>query len=269
MINKMIFRKNLTVFIFVSVLVMSFSFVIVSAIQPNGASVTPGNTGTAPNDTAGSNNAYAGNVTELTIFGYSTTQTWQGYFGNVSGTVQLADSNNNVLYNWTMASPSGEVYSSTNSSISWNNIQCFNFTADETYANEAGNGGTTNLHGLNLTGLENRFNVVSSDVDGVNETFDLLGAGTHNTFNTANNGFSIGECRNTRVYDSSGTGVNNNFEEVLLYEPSTRSVVFTSLLDNNLSGFDNKPHDFEMLVLEDGHGTNVATTPYYFFVELQ
>ena len=205
----------------------------------------------------------------LTVFGYSTTQTWQGYFGNVSGTIQLADSNDNVLYNWSLASPQGEIYASTNATLLWTNIQCLNFTASGTYTNEAGNGGTTNLYGINLTGLEDRFNINSTDVDGVNETFTLTGAGTHNLFYTASQQFSEGECRNTRVYDDAGIGVDNSFEEALLYEPTTGSVVFTSLLNRDLLGFDNITHDFEMLVLEDGHGTDVSTTPYYFFVELE
>ncbi len=48
-----------------------------------------------------------------------------------------------------------------------------------------------------------------------------------------------------------------------------QNIIFTSLLEQNLAGFDNKTHDFEMLVLEDGHGTNVATTTYYFWLELE
>jgi len=250
-------------------LAVSLQLSFISSISPSGGNVTIVKTETAPADTAGVQQAIAGNVTELNIFGYSTTQTWQGYFGNVSGTIQLADSNDKVLYNWSLASPQGEVYASTNSTILWNNVQCLNFTADETYTNEAGNGGTTNLHGLNLTGLENRFNITPNDVDGVNETFTLSGAGSHKLFYTSNQEFTGNECKSTRVYDNTGTGVNNHFEEVLLYEPTTESVIFTSILNSDTLGFDNKTYDFEMLVLENGHGTDVSTTPYYFFVELE
>jgi len=252
----------------VAIILLNIHFI--ASITPTGGNITEERTETAPSDAAGSAQAQAGNVTELNIYGYSTTQSWQGYFGNVSGTIQLADSSDNVLYNWSLADPAGEVYSSTNSSISWSNIQCFNFTANQSYGDESGNGGTTNLGGLNLTGLENNFNINSSDVDGVDETFTLLGAGTHDLFYTANQEFSEGECRSTRVFGDTGTGVNDEFEEALLYEPTTGSVIFASLLEPaSVLGFDNADYDFEMLVLEDGHGADTSTTPYYFFVELE
>ncbi len=242
----------------------------VSSIEPTGGSVTEVRSETAPVDSAGSHNAVAGNVTELNIFGYSTTQTWQGYFGNVSGTIQLADSSDNVLYNWSLANPQGEVYASTNQTISWTDIQCFNFTATGTYDDESGNGGTTNLNGTNLSILESQFNINPDDVDGVDETFTLIGPGTHDLFYTANKEFSEGECRSTRVFGDTGAGVSNEFEEVLLYEPTTSSVIFASLLEEaSVLGFDNNDYDFEMLVLEDGHGTDTSVTTYYFFVELE
>ncbi len=254
-------------FIFISIF---NSIPLLDAIQPTGGSVTEVRSETAPADTAGSVPAQAGNVTELNIYGYSTTQSWQGYFGNVSGTIQLADANDNVMYNWSLANPQGEVYASTNSSISWTNIQCFNFTATGTYVDESGNGGTTNLYGTNLSILESMFNINSTDVDGVDETFSLIGPGTHDLFYTANQEFTEGECRNTRIYDSSGQGVNDNFEEVLLYEPVSKSIIFAALLEpGSVAGFDGKDYDFEMLVLEDGHGTDTAITTYYFFVELE
>lgn len=214
----------------------------------------------------GSLDAIAGNLSEITMPNASgTTQAWAGYIGNVSGTIQLADAGNNVMYNWSLASPEGEVLASTNNSISWNHIQCFNFTATGTYTDESSNGGSTNLHGTNLTILEQQFKINPGDLDGVEETFYLFGTGTHNKFYINANEFHEGECRNTRIFDSSGAGQDNHFEEVLLYEPTTHSVVFGSLLNEDLLGFDNRQHDFEMLVLEDGHLTNTATTMYYFY----
>jgi hypothetical protein len=262
-ISKIIF---LALCLLLSLPLLSFS---VFAIQPNGANVSTGVSTTASADTAGSAPAQAGNVTELNLFGFSTTQSWQGYFGNVTGVIQLADLSSNVMYNWSQTSPAGEVYASTNNSIYWSNIQCFNYTATGTYEDEAGNGGQTNLHGTNLTSLEADFGINSSDTDSINQTFPLIGPGTHNQFYTANKQFNEGQCQNTRIYDNSGTGVDNNFEEVLLYEPQSSSVIFASLLNKDIPGFDNKSHDFEMLVLENGHGADTSTTPYYFYVELQ
>jgi hypothetical protein len=264
-------KLNLTIPIVVRISVI-FIFVIFYlqyawSATPSGANLTPGTPQTAPADAAGSALAQAGNVTQLNINGYSTTQTWQGYFGNVTGTIQLTDSNDRAFYNWTLASPEGEVYASTNQTVSWTNVQCFNFTAAGSRVGEAGQGGTTSLNGTNLSQLETSFNIAHDDVDGVNETFTFIGAGTHDAFFTANRQFDEGECRSTRIYSASGP-VSNQFEEVLLYEPTTTSVVFASLLEEDVTGFNSGTHDFEMLVLEDGHGTDIAVTTYYFFVEL-
>lgn len=208
----------------------------------------------------------AGNITEITTpDGLGKTQAWQGYYGNVSGTIQLADSADNVMYNWTLASPEGQVFASTNNSIVWVNVQCFNFTSTGTYQDETGNGGSTNLYGTNLTQLENQYNIDSYDVDGVDETFYLLGAGTHNVFYVNAKEFSEGECQNTRINDDSGFGQDNHFEEAIMYEPTTQSIIFAALLNEDVLGFDNRTHDFEMLVLEDGHNTDTATTTYYFY----
>ena len=219
--------------------------------------------------TPGQIEAMAGNITEIDMPGSSgTTQAWAGYYGNVSGTIQLADSSDNVMYNWSLLSPKGEIFASTNNSIVWNQIQCFNFTASGTYANEAGNGGTTNLYGTNLSQLEFQYGIGPNDLDGINETFYLKGPNTHNQFYVNYNQFDEGECSSTRIYDNSGTGTDNSFEEVLMYEPTTYSVVFASLLNENVLGFDNNPHDFEMLVLENGHGTDTSPTTYYFYAAI-
>ncbi len=89
-------------------------------------------------------------------------------------------------------------------------------------------------------------------------------------FYTNNLQFTTGECLSTTIFDSTGSAGEDNFEEVLLYEPVSESVIFAAILDEaDTSGFDSRFHDFEMLVLEDGHGTNIATTTYYFYVELE
>lgn len=222
---------------------------LVLTVEPFGATITPGTSQRAQEDSPGTVDAIAGNVTELNVFGYSITQSWQGYFGNVTGTIQLADASDNVLYNWSLASPEGEIYASVNNTIDWANIACFSYG--------------------NHSALEAEYGISSDDVDGVNETF-ATGNG-HDQFYTNNILFTVGECMSTQVYDSSGTGVDNNFEEVLLTDGSSNTnVIFTSILDEeDVKGFNNVDHDFEMLVLENGHGTDTSTTTYYFWVELE
>ena len=97
---------------------------VVNAVVPFGATVSSVSNATAPADAAGQHPAIAGNVTEITLTAFTTTQSWQGYYGNVSGTIQLADASDNVLYNWSLASPEGEVYSTRNSSESHRQQRC-------------------------------------------------------------------------------------------------------------------------------------------------
>lgn len=237
------------------VVILVFGLMIVVALLGFGVSVTPFgvetltvvNSTSALADNAQSVLAQAGNVTELNIFGVSVTQTWQGYFGNVSGAIILADASDNMMYNWSLADPEGEIYASKSNSVSWGNIQCFNWTENGSY-------------------IETSFNIQPDDVDGVDETFSY-GNG-HDLFYTNNQQFTEGECMSAVLFDSSGAGVNDHYEEVLLWDGD--EVVFTSLLEESaVSGFDGRDHDFEMLVLEDGHGVDTDTTTYYFYVELQ
>jgi len=255
-------------FLFIFILVLLSNIYLVLAVEPFGANVANLTSTRAIPDPAQGIPAIAGNVTELSITGFSTTQSWQGYFGNVSGTIQLADSADNVMYNWSLASPQGEIYASTNNSITWNYVQCLNFDSDGTYGDDTSNAGGTSQYGTNLSILEAMFGIASDDVDGVDETFTLLGSG-HDLFYTNNLEFEAGECRNTQVFSNAGEGEDGKFEEVLLYEPSTYSVIFASILNEDVFGFDNNPHDFEMLVLENGHQTDTAPTTYYFWVELE
>lgn len=235
-------------FIYLAVALLTiFTFALASGVQPFGASsIIVENSETATPDAPTSVAAQAGNVTSINIVGTSVTQSWQGYFGNVSGSIQLSDSSGNAMYNWSLADPQGEIYASTSNAVSWANIKCFNWNTDGAV-------------------LETSFNIESDDVDGVNETFNEK---VHPTFFSNNIQIAADSCMSANIYDSSGSSNAANFEEVLLWDDT--NVVFTSLIEEgSINGFDGKDHDFEMLVLEDGHGTDTAATTYYFYVELE
>lgn len=244
-----------------------FSLLILGNViaSPSGAaSVSPGTSSSANPTNPDSADAYAGNITELTIFGGSTTQSWQGYSGNVTGTIQLANSDGKVMYNWSQLDPSGEIYSSLNDSgIEWSGIQCFNLTAT---GNFSGPGvepaGNTSLYGMNSTQLDAAFGITSGDSDGIANTF---ASNNHDPFYSSSLEFESNECKSIKLFDSDGAG---SFNEVLMYEPTSRAVVFTSILKSNADGFDGNQHDFEMLVLENGHSGNTDPTTYWFYMEI-
>lgn len=232
--------KFLQIFIFaIAILALSVSYVFAA---PSGATVTSESNDTAGTVAAGSHAAIAGNLTEITLSGDGTTQSWQAFYGNVSGSIRLADSSNNVIYNWSLASPQGEVYASNASSITWSSIDC-NTGADD------------------YEGLEGDYGLSPNDADGVNETFNL---NNHPEFFTGTVQHTAGECNNTQLFDSGGAG---SFYEVILTDST--NTVYASILQEDGDGFDGVTHDFQMIVLEDGHSGDTSTTTYFFWVELE
>jgi len=187
--------------------------------------------------------AEAGNITELMFGGSSITQSWQGYFGNVTGVIELKDFGGNIFYNWSEASPEGEVLASRSSGVDFNDLGCANNS--EILAEEI------------LIGQ------LTSDADSISNTFNQ---NNHPLFYIGNSEFLSNTCNSTNLFDESGAQTTKFFE--VLLADSASSFVYTSLLEEDLSGFDNRSHDFEMMVGEDGHNADTSATTYYFYVEV-
>jgi len=193
--------------------------------------------------------AQAGNISELNISAIVVTKTWQGYFGNVTGRIVLDNANNLSMYDWDIASPEGEIYASNDSISSWSSIKCFNYSAHSPE--------------LNLSHVEAHLDC-AGDADGVNETFSVQ---NHPEFYVGTKKIDADSCWSTQTYVNDGSA--SNFYEVLLLEPTSNALVYTSLLNSSQLGFDNTATDFQLLVGENGHGTAASsTTPYYFYVEI-
>ncbi|MBI4438381.1 hypothetical protein HY640_00445 [Candidatus Woesearchaeota archaeon] len=201
--------------------------------------------------------AEAGNVTSLIVDETFISASWAGYYGNVTGTIVLNDGSNNTLYNWKLANPTGEIYASNASEVTWGAVGCVNLSAN-----------SSSNYPINSSSLESFFRMNATDSDGFNETFN-------DTFTDAV-GFYVGAVRidSTNFCPMLFTYVNNayqtvDFKEVLLTD--NRSIIFTALLNDSRDNFKagTEPSDFQMLVAEDGHGSQASSlTNYYFFVEL-
>ncbi len=195
--------------------------------------------------------AQAGNVTQLIVNDTRITAHWQGYYGTITGDITLDDAKNNTLFDWKLANPNGQIYASNSSTVSWANISCVNLTGAAT---------TTSPTKLNTSILESAFNITSTDADGINETFNWTFSGSFSvgatTIATANN------CPLVYLYKSDAPQ-QTNFREVILTD--NNSVVYTSLLENDVTGFNSDALDFEMVVTENQAS---GTTDYFFFVEL-
>lgn len=202
--------------------------------------------------------AIAGNVTALVIDAIGQTKAWQGYYGNITATITLDDGSNNTFYNWSATEPRGQVYATLNNSISWSSVGCYNFSA-------AGGLATWQT-------IESFYGIDTDDVDGVNETYS---AADHPAFQVGSR--TMAGCPTTYVFQGDARQTSN-FANVLLYDNTTVSQtgwIYTTLIEDKTAGstsdltcFNGAPCDFQILVNDDGHGTDTAATTYYFWVEI-
>ena len=233
--------------LFILLFVLAFSLIDIKAL-PSGVGGINVLSSSRYGINGGSNmTALAGNVTELYVSANGITQTWQGYFGNVSGKIVLGDANNNTFYDWNAANPVGEIYATRSSSTpTWSSIKCANVT--NVNAEDAALG--TNQ---------------SVAADSVNNTF--LNTTTFNSFYVGSIYIdSTSGCYATKMYNASQQKSSSDFAEVLLSDNT--NLVYTAIIDHGATGFDSRTHDFEMLVGENGHNGDIAVTPYYFYLEL-
>jgi len=233
--------------IFGIVLVSLLSLVSIAYAVPTGPSnINVISSSRYPVSSASNLSAIAGNVTEVNFISHAVTQTWQGYFGNASGTVLLGNSNNQTLYDWSQASPSGEIYATRSvSTPTWANIRCANVTNIDDEDTALGVNQSTDQDSVNKTFLNTT-------------TFPQFYVGSIN-INTTQSCYATA-LRNT-------TGISQSFKEVLLHDNAM--MIYTALLTQDSLGFDGSTHDFEMLVGENGHLGDTSPTPYYFYLELQ
>ena len=68
----------------------------------------------------------------------SQTPRWKAYVGNVTGRLVLDDVNYKSIFDWRVASVTGKVYATRNSTVDWSTITCSDRTTvenEDTYMN--------------------------------------------------------------------------------------------------------------------------------------
>ena len=241
--------KMLKAILSILVLFTLIGLVLAEPYGPNGISRDldeRGNlSGIAPKQVS----AQGGNVTQITINASSITKRWQGYYGNISGRIRLDDAQGNTMYDWTNAgfSPIGTIFAANQTVTDWSNVICLNLTGDD-----------IPRQGINATILEQMYGMALSDGDGVDETF----AGTESiTIGTT----TLSNCPSTHIYQNNQSQ-NTVWNETLLTQNQSRSVIYAAKVDQDTVGFDGKTWDFQMIVGENG--PQQGPTQYQFYVEL-
>jgi hypothetical protein len=186
-----------------------------------------------------------GTITVVTLSANQQDYKWKAYVGNITGKVALADANSMSIYDWNLGTAGGgEVYVSRFSNINWGNIACVNQASINT----------------EQTGLSMSLTIG----DNINATFNET---SHRGFNVGT--IPISGCRSTATYLNGNPQVMSSsarFQEILLRDTATGNMVYTTLMESAQSGYDNLPHDFQLLVAENESATVPST--YFFWVEL-
>lgn len=188
---------------------------------------------------ADTTSAVAGNITHLDIDWTRLTQVWQGFYGNVSGSISLESAGGDKFYEWNATSMEGEVMATRDAVTDWSGINCTNVTHWETE--------------------EAALNIENLSIEGVNETYDTI---LHPEFNIGTKTFDANTCRAVRPFVSGGAA--GSFYNVLL-NTDIDTTVYVAMLAENTAGYDDAEVDFELLVPVD-KTTGLAT--YYFYVEI-
>ncbi len=215
------------------------------AVMP--ASASPGTT-TATEETATDNPdpstsgaviTEGGNITNVDLEVDSYTERWAGFYGDVTGTINLTDGTYS-LYNWTWTPASeGEVIASTaDSGIAWADLQ----------------------------------NGVAVDVDNSSMGWDFSsGSDTAVLTFTDSDTFIIGNTTMTTAPAAATCGTTGYKTGIVVDVVNTSIVdtdnfLFVVNIQNDGTTFNNGTHDFEMIV--PTNDTVGETETYYFYVEL-
>jgi len=263
-------RGNLTRF---SLLIIGFLVLILSVVysvnEPTGPdTITVTNSSRGSGDVAApvTIQAIAGNVTELKVSDERNTQAWQGYYGNISGTISLEDGIGNTFYDWTVTNPRGEIYASNFTTVTWASIYCINVSQNGTGVA----GGVLarpdgSISGINGSQIELNFGINETDLDGLNETFPAYYTNTVGFFVGNIHISDIDGCSSAHPYVNSAASAA--WDEVILSDNDT--IVFTAIIREDATNYKNMASDFQLMVLENEHvGKENTPTNYYFYVEI-
>ncbi|MGV8152527.1 MAG: hypothetical protein ACP5OG_05590 [Candidatus Nanoarchaeia archaeon] len=197
---------------------------------------------TTKNVTAAYNVSIAGGyIAALNITANIRNVRWKGFVGWVTGKFTLADGNGSTLFDWSMSTTSGRVYATRHAAtITWANINCSNLSKLE---------------------LENyQMNHTNKD-DNISRTFNET---NHTSFYVGTKSIPSNTCFSLNTYVNNASSYD--FDEMVLDDGS--SVVYATILENRVTGYNSMQYDFQMIVPENGAATFSGITPYYLYVEL-
>lgn len=229
-------------------LLMPFAVNAADPVGPDSLSVVANETKGAAS--AQMLNISGGRIATLNLNATIQNPRWKGFVGNVTGKFTLDDVGGSTLFDWTLTSITGRIYSTRNStSVTWASITCSN-----------------NTH---LRQEEINMNHTNPN-DNITKTFNATNDsatsyGSHNPFWVGSVYISANSCPTLNTYVND-VAQNTNFEEMALYD--TTNIVYATIMEEDVTGFDGATYDFQMIVPENGLPSFSGATAYYIYVEL-
>jgi len=179
---------------------------------------------------------------------------WKGFVGNVTGSYTLDDAAGDTLFDWTISTITGRVYATRNSSApTWASVNCSNVSTLET-ENYLIN------HSNSDDNITTTFNASINDTDD-----NLTVSGSHAAFYVGSIYLYENTCPTLNTYNNSATQ-DTDFEEIALYDEV--NVLYATIMENGMEGFDDQYYDFQMIVPENGDAGFAGATAYYIYVEI-
>ncbi|MFH1649719.1 MAG: hypothetical protein ABIA93_04175 [Candidatus Woesearchaeota archaeon] len=234
--------------IIISALIILFaaSLIRMSSAEPGGPDLTYIGNSSLDTSTPANRTDSGGAIHTISISAILQDQMWKAYVGNITGLLTLDDANGYTIYDWTLAAPTGEVYITRDSSVSWGSINCSNAT--------------------HILTEQSSFLMQPTAVDNINKTFNET---IHASFLVGTLNMTESSCQTAYTYvnDSKQTGdLSNPFQEVLLSDGS--NLIYTTIIEADEMGYDpGQTYDFQAIVAENASSTAPDAT-YFFFVEL-
>jgi len=229
------------------VLIFLFGVVFADPVGPgtSNLNVTKNETYSSGTTTTGSLvNISGGYLAGLNITSSIQNTKWKAFVGWVQGELILSDESGDKIYDWALTVSTGKVYATrTSGTVDWASINCSNrsFMEDEN------------------TALSH-----SSVVDNLTATFNLTAGASHNGFTVAGITIDPSTCPTLNTYIGNATQ-DTDFEEMALDDGA--NIVYATLLEDNLPGFDETGYDFQMLVPQNASAGS-SNTPYYVYIEV-
>ena len=246
MINNISSRTlKLKFILLLGIAILLSPILIMVYAQPTGVDIVLNETETITPDPAAELTTAGGTFTTLVLNGTFQTPRWKAYVGNVSGRLALADSVSRTIYDWDLATVSGQVYVSRHEEIDWSTIGC----ADT----------------QSILDEQSFLSIDTNSVDSIINTFNET---IHRSFFVGTTQISQSSCRAIATYvedSQQPPSIEATFQEILLEDNSNR-LVFATIIEQGQVGYDGNLYDFQLIVPENP--VSVDPTTYFFFAEI-